>query len=56
MLIIKIGTALHYACTSGHVDIVKLLIEHICQKNKQLLGAPDKKGKSPLQFAVQEGI
>lgn len=50
------GTALHHASTEGQTAIVKLLIDHICQKNKQLLDAPDKKGKTPLQFAVQEGI
>ena len=44
-------TALHYAVTNGHLEIVKYLIE-TCQVNK---GAKDNRGWTALHFAIHFG-
>ena len=45
------GTALHFACSNGHLDLVKYLIEK-CHCNPE---AKDYVGWTPLYFASKEG-
>ena len=44
-------TSLHRACSAGHVNTVRLLL----QKHETLLDIPNKKGVSPLNAASSSG-
>ena len=45
-------TPLHLACSNGHIDIVKYLIEHCKIKNKE---PKDRWGNTPIDDAKREG-
>lgn len=46
-------SALHYACSKGHVPIVELILEH--DKQKSLLNLKDVTGATPLHRATAIG-